>query len=274
MNKKIQMKIKKIKEAFKKMNKKIRGKERKKEERTKKEKIKREIRDWGISIAAALLIYYVILPAALGTSTPMIVVSSCSQQPYLNIGNVIVLRGTDMQDIEAPTITIDGKLNYTYNEETDTLTINNQDITKNSENDIVTYVSHPTGTQIIHRALAKLEFTEEADFAQGETILLTQGDANPMPDQITQKELEGERALCLGYSRGETILLPQDSQELVSTREQACLSTLVTEDMLVGRKTGWRIPILGHIKLFFCDVVPFCDGHSNPGTNYEYKLTC
>jgi len=269
----------KIKKTLRSVKKKIKGKEpSEKKELTKKQKIKREAMDWGISIAAALLIYFVVLPAILGTSTPMIVVSSCSQQPHLNIGDLLIIQGVQMEDIEAPTVTIEGQLNYTYDKQTNTLTINDHEISPNTNNSIVTYLPSPTGTQIIHRALVKLEFTEQAEPIQGEKILLTQGDANEIPDQITRTEVNGERALCLDYTREGMILQPQhgpeDQELLISQDPEICLSTPATEERIIGRKKGPRIPLLGHIKLFFCDVAPICEGHSNPGTSYEYKLTC
>ena len=278
-------KIKKIKqktkETLESIKKKLKGKKsEEKKKLTKKQKIKREAKDWGISIAAALLIYFVILPAILGTNTPLIVVSSCSQRPHLNMGDILVIRGTAMEDIEAPTITINDQLQYNYDNETNTLTINDQEVTPNTNNSIVTYLPNPMGTQIIHRALVKLEFTEQAEPIQGEKILLTQGDANELPDQITQTRVNGERALCLDYTHQGMILQSQKDSEdqgselIVSKDSEMCISTPVTEERIVGRKTGPRIPLLGHVKLFFCDIAPVCEGHANPGTNYEYILTC
>lgn len=231
------------------VRKKLKRPEKQGKKLSKKERIKKEALDWAVSIAIAVTIYFVILPAILGTSSPMVVVASCSQAPHLNIGDIIILRGTQIEDVKAPTINIEQETTYHYNEAEKTLHIGNEEIKQNTTNDIVVYHTEPKRTQVIHRALAKLNTT------QGK-YLLTQGDANEIPDQVTQQKIEGERRLCL------------------TSNPNVCLSTAVNDEMLVGRKAGWRIPILGHVKLFFCDVLPLCEGHSNLGTNYEYKLTC
>lgn len=244
MKKKINEAIESLKEALG-----LHGKHEKEEKLSKEEWLKREAVDWGVSIAVAVIIYFVIMPAILGTSSPMVVVSSCSEQPYLNIGNVIILQGTSMENVKAPTVNIRNTFNYSYNEMERTLTINDRKIQKNTSNDIVVYYANPTKSQIIHRALIKLNTT------QG-TYLLTQGDANDLPDQVTNQKIEGKRRMCISNNPG------------------ACISTPITEEMIAGKKIGWRIPLAGHFKLFFCDIFPLCDGHSNLGTNYKYKLTC
>ena len=55
-----------------------------------------------------------------------------------------------------------------------------------------------------------------------------------------------------------------------------CISTPVTQRMLVGKKILIPVPLLGHVKLFFCDLTlgKLCDGHSNLGTDYQYTLSC
>lgn len=236
----------KIKEKIKNPLKLLKPKTKKK---TKKQRVKQEAFDWIISIAIALLIYFVILPAILNTQSPMVIVSSCSQEPHLNIGDVLIIQGTDTESVEAPTIQPKEGTEYSYDEYSESLIVNGEQIHKNQSNDIVVYFTHPQGTQVIHRALVKLNTTRE-------TYLLTQGDANEIPDQITRQPINGQRKLCL------------------EENPTQCISTAINDEMLVGRKVGWRIPLLGHVKLFFCDIIPFCDGHANPGTNYEYKLTC
>lgn len=215
----------------------------------KKEWLKKETWDWAVSIAVALLIYFIILPGILNTSSPLVVVSSCSEEPYLNIGDVLVLQGTSIENIRAPLIQVENQLNYSYRESTGTLILNGRKINKNQSNDIVVYFTNPGRTRVIHRALAKLETPEG-------TYLLTQGDANSIPDQLTKGLINGERRLCINQNPG------------------VCISTLINQEMVVGKKLGWRLPLLGHVKLFFCDVMPFCDGHANRGTGYEYRLTC
>lgn len=254
-----------IKDAYGKVKDLFKGEE--KEEKTKKEKVKQEAFDWIISISVALLIYFVILPALLGTSSPLIVVSSCSEEPYLNIGDVLILQGTDIESTKAPTVNVENGLNYSFNEEDQVLTINGKKIRKNDSNDIVVYISSPSGSQVIHRALAKLDTGKEK-------LLLTWGDANSLPDQLTRAEVKGERALCMQSTQRGTVLLTPNNTQYLTKEPGACISTPVNKDRIVGEKATWRIPILGHFKLFFCDVMPFCDGHSNPGTGYDYELSC
>ncbi len=246
-------KLKKTKKILKKGLKKFIGlftSDEKEEPETKKEWIKREGKDWAISIAVAVVIYFVILPAILNTSSPLIVVSSCSEEPYLDIGNVLAIQGTQVKNVKAPTIDLQSnEINYSFNAQKETLTINGKDLKKNESNEIVVYYSNPGGSQIIHRALAKIK-------TQNQQYLLTWGDANPIPDQLTQKKMKGKRRLCLQNNPG------------------ACISTPINNKMLVGKKLGWRVPLLGHVKLFFCDIFPVCEGHANQGTDYEYKLTC
>jgi len=244
MKEKINEALKSLKEALR-----LRGKDKEKDKLSKEEWLKREAVDWIVSIAIAVIIYFIALPAVLGTSSPMVVVSSCSEQPHLNIGNVIILQGTSMENVKAPTLEVGNSFNYTYNEVEKTLFINGRKLEKNTSNDIVVYYANPTRAQIIHRALMKLNTT------QG-TYLLTQGDANDLPDQVTSRKIDGKRRMC------------------ISSNPRDCISTPITEEMIAGKKIGWRIPLAGHFKLFFCDIFPLCDGHANLGTNYEYKLTC
>ncbi len=247
--------IEKTKKTLKKTKEKL-GKINPFKEKHKKEKpdlftkqwFKQEAFDWTISILTAVAIYFVILPAILHTNSPLIVVSSCSEEPHLNIGNVLVLQGTKVKDVNAPTVEINSSLEYQFNYN-ESLIINGEELRKNTSNDIVVYTAKPSGYQIIHRALAKLKTPDEE-------YLLTWGDANPVPDQVTANKIKGKRRLCL------------------SSNPNACISTPIKNSMLTGKKIGWRIPLAGHVKLFFCDITPFCEGHSNKATNYQYKLTC
>ncbi len=209
---------------------------------------KDEIKDWITSFIVVAVIYFLILPAILGASSPMVVVSSCSEKGFLNIGDVIIVKGTSIKDIKAPEVqansleftpVFDGKKFIGVN-------ISGKIITPNSSNDIVVYYAFPSRTQIIHRALAKIKVKDKY-------FLITKGDANPIPDQI---------------------MVYNNTAYSCITENYGCISTPVTQKMLVGKKIGPRIPIVGHVKLFFCDIMPFCYGHSNPGTGFKYKLSC
>src|SRR3989344_4872781 len=66
-----------------------------------------ELRDWALSFAIAAAVYFLILPAVLGTTTPAVVVASCSEKGFLNIGDVLVLQGVKASDVKAPLVTVD-----------------------------------------------------------------------------------------------------------------------------------------------------------------------
>ncbi|MEA3280850.1 MAG: hypothetical protein U9Q38_09675, partial [Thermodesulfobacteriota bacterium] len=206
--------------------------------------------------------YFIVLPAILGTTTPMVVVSSCSEAGYLNIGDVLVIKGLEIEEIKAPLVemnSLDFKaLNQNDLEYSTNDLMNNEEITQinfggkivdlNRSNDIVVYNTNPFFGQVIHRAFAKIKVKDKY-------YVITKGDANIVIDQI-------------GFTTA------GNSYYCYTENPSTCVSTLVNNNMLVGKKVLIRIPFAGHIKLFFCDIMPFCDGHSNIGTNYEYKLTC
>lgn len=218
----------------------------------KKEKEKfdiwKEMKDWVIAFVVAAVVYFILLPALLGTSSPMIVVSSCSEQGYMNIGDILFIQGINIKDINAPTIEIDKFDDFTplfdENREVTRLDIEGEIVMLHKEADIIVYRAYPSGAQIIHRVFAKIKVGDEY-------YLITKGDSNLIPDQLS---ISGETC--------------------VTGNPRTCISTPITQNMLLGKKILFPIPLLGHVKLFFCDIVPFCDGHSNPGTNYEYKLWC
>lgn len=206
------------------------------------------LKDWGISIIVAAAIYFLILPAVLGTMSPMVVVSSCSERGYLNIGDLLVLQGTGPANIRAPEIEISDLhfIPIVQNEEVVGLNFSGAVVMLNRSNDIIVYSAYPSRYQIIHRVFAKLKIN-------GEYYLITKGDANAVPDQI--------------WFAGDSYGICAD--EAVGN----CISALVRKEMIVG-KALFSVPFLGHVKLFFCDIMPFCDGHSNPGTGYKYMLSC
>lgn len=177
----------------------------------------------------------------------MVVVSSCSERGHINIGDILVVQGINIKDVNAPIVEVDKFDDFTPlfdDGEVTRLNIEGKIVMINREADIVVYNAYPSGAQIIHRAFAKIKVRDKY-------YLITKGDANPIPDQLSTT---GEA--CVSSNRGE------------------CISTPITQKMLVGKKILFPIPLLGHIKLFFCDVVPFCDGHANPGTNFNYELWC
>ncbi len=211
-----------------------------------KEKILDEIKEWVLSFIIVAFVYFILLPVLLGTRIPLMVVASCSEKGYLNIGDVIILQGAKVQDINAPVVHINNpeeiKPHFSGKNVTG-IRVGNRTILQNPRNDIIVY-SSPRGI-IIHRVLAKIIY-------KNETYLLTKGDANPVPDQ---------------YSRYGTFCI---------TENHGCLSKAVTQGNLIGRMILFPIPLIGHVKLFFCDATLgyLCEGHANRGTNYEYKLWC
>jgi len=210
---------------------------------------KEETKDWVVSFITVAIIYFLILPAILGTNSPLVIVSSCSEKGFLNIGDIVIVQGTPIEKVKAPLISApkyNGFVPVFEGNKFIGVNISGEVIKPNASNDIIVYYANPSGSQIIHRVLAKVNTSNGM-------LLITKGDANQIPDQ-------------LGVMNNRLV-------ECVS-ENYACISTHVNSKMLVGKKIGPAIPLLGHVKLFFCDLVPFCDGHSNAGTNYEYKLWC
>lgn len=206
-----------------------------------------EAKDWITSFIVAAVFYFIIMPAILGTSSPAVVVSSCSEKGYLNIGDILVLQGSDIRTVSVPEV---GQERLSFhpvveNGRVDALNFSGTVIRANDSNDIVVYGAFPSGYQIIHRALARVK-TPDGYF------LFTKGDANPIPDQIT---ISGQP--CVDTNLG-------------------CISTPITQRMLVGKKALFPVPLLGHVKLFFCDATLgiLCEGHANAGTGGQYKLWC
>jgi len=215
----------------------------------KKTDARQEIKDWALSFMVAAVVYFIILPALLNTSSPGVVVASCSERGYLNIGDILVVQGVNIADLQAPEVNIPayGGFVPTFNDagEVTELAIGGKTVLLNRSNDIIVYSAYPSSIQIIHRIFVKIK-TDQG------YLLLTKGDANSLPDQMTAA---GDN--CIDENIG-------------------CISTPITQRMLVGKKILIPIPLLGHVKLFFCDLTlgKLCDGHSNLGTNYRYALTC
>ena len=215
----------------------------------KKMSVSQEVKDWAVSFLVAAVLYFIVLPAILGTSSPGVVVASCSERGYLNIGDILVVQGISIKDIKAPLVEVDRFEGFipipNDNGEITQMVIGGNAVSLNRTNDIIVYNAYPLGTQIIHRVFAKIK-------TQDGYLLLTKGDANTALDQMTQA---GD--VCIDENIG-------------------CISTPVTQRMLIGKQIIFPIPLLGHVKLFFCDLTlgKLCDGHSNLGTNYQYTLAC
>ena len=223
---------------------------------------KEEIKDWATSFIVASIVYFLILPIFLHTTSPLVVVSSCSEKGYLNIGDILVIQGVSAKEVKAPVVESpnlhfivlnDNNSAYTYrdfqdNYEAKKILINGKIIKLNKSNDIIVYNTKPFIGQVIHRAFLKIK-------KGNNYYLVTKGDANLVPDQMGFSAIDSQQN-CLTENPGN------------------CISTLVDENMIVGKKIFFKIPLLGHVKLFFCDVMPFCEGHSNVGTNHIYKLSC
>jgi len=245
----------KIKKTSQKLNKK---------QKTKPEKYDtfQEIKDWTISFIVAAVVYFLILPIFLHTTSPLVVVSSCSEKGVLDIGDILVIQGVSIKDIKAPTVKSDNLnflvLNqknqpYNYSDlqdniEATKIAVGNKIIDLNKSNDIVVYNTKPFIGQVIHRAFLKIKKANNY-------YLITKGDANPIPDQM-------------GF------MTPNSQYQCQTENPGACISTLINDKMIVGKKILFRVPLLGHVKLFFCDIMPFCEGHSNVGTGHVYKLYC
>ena len=224
--------------------------------------LSQEAKDWAISFIVAAVVYFLILPIFLHTTSPLVVVSSCSEKGFLDIGDILVIQGISAKNVKAPTVNANnldfivlnssnqpyGLQNFRNNNEAVKIAAGNQIVNLNKSNDIIVYNTKPFIGQVIHRAFLKIK--------KGDNYyLITKGDANPIPDQI-------------GFN-------PTGSQYQCKTENpSACISTLIDDKMIVGKKILFRIPWLGHVKLFFCDVMPFCEGHSNVGTGHVYKLSC
>ncbi|MEM4222173.1 MAG: hypothetical protein QW097_01950 [archaeon] len=207
---------------------------------------KKEAKEWIAALVFAILLYYVVLPLFLHTSSPAIVIASCSEKGFLNIGDIIFVQGGSLEELNAPTV---NTVNFTpvfVNNTFIGLNFSGLMIYPNQSNDIAVYYS-PYGFQVIHRVLVKINDS-------GNFYLITRGDANNFPDQVNYLD----KSVCF------------------HDLKKGCISTAVNQKMYVGKKIFVAIPLLGHIKLFFCDLTGgiFCEGHSNFATNYEYKLSC
>ena len=58
----------------------------------KKNTLEEDIKEWIVSFIVAAAIYFVIMPAIFGSSSPAVVVSSCSEKGNLNIGDIILTK--------------------------------------------------------------------------------------------------------------------------------------------------------------------------------------
>lgn len=218
--------------------------------RAKKHGVRREIVDWIEAFVVAAVIYFIVMPVLLATSSPAVVVSSCSEKGYMNVGDVVIVQGVSVADINAPEVVVDAYRGFVpiFEEgEVKAINISGRVVRLNRSADVVVYYAYPSGYQIIHRVFAKVRTPDGY-------LLITKGDANPWPDQMGR--VGDQFVVCVDENVG-------------------CVSTPVNQRMLAG-KVIWGLPFIGHVKLFFCDLTfgLLCEGHANAGTNYQYVLSC
>ncbi len=210
----------------------------------------KEIKEWIEAIIIVSLIYFIILPAIFGTKNPVLIVASCSEYPYLTIGDVIFIKKANISSINIQTAVINNStkiMPIIKNGEYVGFKINGKVYYRNTSNPIIAYrLCNRYGCfDIIHRAYLKI-------IKNNKTYLITWGDNNPIPDQYDYEKI----SFC------------------IDKKTENCLSKAITQDNLRGEKTLITIPYVGHIKMFFCDLTHICPGHSNIGTNGIYQLTC
>ena len=220
-----------------------------------KEKIKKylinEIKEWIEAIIIVSLIYFVILPFIFGTKDPVLIVASCSEYPYLTIGDVIFIKKTNINDINVQTAIINDSTKIIPIIENKTkiigFNINGKNYYRNDSYPIIAYrLCNEYGcVDIIHRVFLKV-------IKNNKTYLITWGDNNKIPDQYDWINFK----FC------------------IDQKTNYCLSKGITQENLRGEKTLITIPLIGHIKMFFCDITHICPGHSNIGTGGKYQLTC
>lgn len=226
-----------------------------------KYKIKSPLLQWIIYIAFAFLFAWIIysgLGLALSTDTPMVVVVSDSMEPVMHRGDVVIVKGLDVEEINAPQATFTSSLNnnppksfseigdlvYKNEELSEILLFDNQNPTRipyTKEGDIIVYdtilfnqrarynlfLPSPKPVRIIHRAVTKIN-------ASDGTFFLTKGD-NP-----------------------ESITIDQDCGQLSSNgTEKPCISVFPVKADQIHGKALYRIPWIGYIKILLTE--PFTD---------------
>ncbi len=231
----------------------------------------------GTKKASAEIIYSVcfaivawtLLTVFLNTQTPINVVTSCSMLPNLQRGDLLILRGTQVNTQE---ITV----NYTYNKFLskmipipepcqikndqgkirsdfciNSFQFNNTKYNFTKTGDIVVYaptVQIPQLQQalqgiglIVHRAVLKVKATDG-------TFIITKGDNNPTPDQIgltdetnaaAVQNIKNTQIYCFTITQG-------------TAGGKVCTISPwinpIQEDKLLG-KSVLDIPVIGYIKL-------------------------
>jgi len=178
--------------------------------------LSKEVIELGVAIIIALVVWNG-LSYALGTSSPVSAIVSCSMLPSYERGDMILLRGVPLDDIKAPIVTMTesewspvessthvpcgvfGPIEYicsqtcerkTLNGEdagisqcATSIIINNQFVAENLENDVIVYAAPPNrfGLQgdIIHRVFAKINLTDS-----GRTLFIMKGDNNDLFDAV------------------------------------------------------------------------------------------
>lgn len=177
--------------------------------------LSKEVVEIGIAVIIALIVWNG-LSYALGTSSPVSAIISCSMLPSYERGDMILLQGVPIEEIKAPTATMTeeewspiessthipcgvfGSVEYicsdcqrktTTGEDAGTarcatsVIVNNQYVAENLNNDVIVYEAPPNkfGLQgdIIHRVFAKIKLTDS-----GRTLFLMKGDNNDYFDAV------------------------------------------------------------------------------------------
>jgi len=218
-----------------------------------------ELADLAGGFIVAALVYFVIAPVILGATPPAVVVQSCSMEGYHNVGDVVILRGTSFDSIEAPLVELQVPLDYNIipnniSAETQSLVFpNGQSVVLDEKGDVIVYDSVTSGIQIIHRVAAKVRASD------GE-FLITKGDANNLPDSV--------RVECAAWEEvpeGKKCTQIDSTVSRLCTEEDkgwpGCLATPVTMDKVAGEQL-MIVPLVGHVKMLFFHVATL--GHGYP----------
>ena len=220
---------------------------------------KAEAVDWAVGFLEAAVFYFVILPLVLGAYPPAVVVQSCSMAGTYNVGDIAVMAGTSFDALNAPEIDT-SSLSYTISpnnisEQTQKLIFpDGQEVPVTTKGDVIVYISPTSGEQIIHRAIAKV-------VTPAGRYVITKGDANNIPDSA-----KIECAEWVQENGGMRCTKIKDTISHICTDADrgypGCLGTPVPENKVLG-KALFTIPLLGHVKMLFMQIITL--GHGYPG---------
>lgn len=150
-----------------------------------------------IALASAFAVWF-LLSALLGTASPLNVVTSCSMQPALDRGDLIILHGgavnapvfTTSEPLEGLRATIRRVPCLVNGEQSlcdGPVTLGSQSFASLASNDVIVYEPEPRVTDfIIHRAVVGID-------ANGSRYYLTKGDNNQRMDQPTLRPVPQDR---------------------------------------------------------------------------------